>query len=143
MTIVIAINADAASVGAKWAIVKWSNDFTDMVRSMSKTMRQGGAWTYVDEMVLANLCQVTILDKWPYKMVEPAFENNQHFILKDEPEYALSDAQFDRSIIRTDYERVTVSTYGSVTWLADFKHSAAYEGTIATYSLDIEDLKVV
>ena len=143
MTIVIAINADAASVGAKWAIVKWSNEFTDMVRSMSKTMRQGGAWTYVDEMVLSNLCQVTMLDKWPYKMLEPTFENNQYFIFKDEPEYALSDAEFDRSVIRTEYERVTVSTYGSVNFLADFKHSAAYEGTIATYSLDIDDLKVV
>ena len=143
MTIVIAINADAASVGAKWALVKWSNEFTDMVRSMSKTMRQGGAWTYVDEMVLSNLCQVTMLDKWPYKMLEPTFENNQYFIFKDEPEYALSDAEFDRSVIRTEYERVTVSTYGSVNFLADFKHSAAYEGTIATYSLDIDDLKVV
>ena len=143
MTIVIAINADAASVGAKWALVKWDSAKTDIVRSLCKSMRQNGVWDYVDEMVLANLCEITMLDKWPYKMVEPAYWDNGFLTFNEEPEYALSDAEFDRSVIRTEYERVVLSTYGSVNFLADFKHSAAYEGTIATYSMDIDDLKVV
>lgn len=140
MHIIVAVNADAACVGAKWALIKWSNERTNVLRSMVNTMLSGGNWKYVDEMVLsAGFCEITMVNSWPYKMLPPI---DQYFISVEEPEYAVSDAAFDRSVIRTEYERVSVTTFGQVSWLSDFKHSAPNEGIISTYLLDIDDIKV-
>lgn len=139
MNIIVAVGADAASVGAKWMIIRWSDDRTDILKYMVDAMVTGGKLTYVEQMILADFCQIDVVDTWPYKIVPPT---EQYLISANEPEYAISNAAFNQSLVRTEYERVSISVTGQVQFLADFKHAASHEGIIASYSLDIDDIKV-
>jgi hypothetical protein len=138
MNILIGVNADAAGLGAKWMHIIWSKEHNASAMYMLKHMQSGGTWKHVDEIVMAGgFCDIAVYDCWPYKALPP---DNGYIVTEESLELALTDAQLDRVTLKTEYERVSVSAYGHLVFMADYKHSASWEGVIASFSIDIEDI---
>lgn len=140
MNIVASVNSDAAGLGAKWMHVEFTNEHIDIIKSMLRTMISGGKWKHVDEIVLASgFCEITVFDRWPYKVSPP---NDVFYITESNLEFYLTEAQLNKSIIQTEYNRVSITAYGQVHFMADYKHAVTWEGVIASHMIDIDDIKV-
>jgi len=138
--VLIGVSADAANIGANWMCAYISEGHIQTLNQITKVLSSNpdSVLKYIGEVSLDNFCEFYFLEKWPYKDVPP--ENNLGVYSQDELQTFMTDAQFNSNTVRTDYHRVMLTSTGQVFFMADFKHSAAYEGTIASYQVDIADL---
>lgn len=138
--VLIGVSVDVSGIGANWMLAYVSeahiHTLNQIVRVFSSNPES--VLKYVGEMSLDNFCEFYFMEKWPYKSLPP--ENNLGVYNRDELDSFMSDTEFERNIVRTDYHRVALTPMGAVWFMADFKHSGAYEGIISSHQVDIADL---
>jgi len=136
MNIVVAVAQDDYNFGAKWMHIVWSDDQTETLKGFLTHLTSGGTWKHVQNITLDSFCQISLYDCWPFAASKPI-----DLILITEDSLELSESGKE-GIIATEFPRVVINGYGMTLWMVDYKHSASWECSASSYSIDVDNIRV-